>query len=284
MTFCLVLLLGVFALALRVAYQRSPAEIGAIEIAAGLTPPDMSIGDCDDQMGDEVGCGREAEIIRSALRLGGTRIGIQNKPIRFHVEPFGKHWYSYQTEEHYDAVATVPKTLNLVGHRSDPYITYQNGIGVIADSPQRPSLQQLYGKRVVAFAGAADVIPGLADQIEHFKAYIEREDQRAHSWMLLEGQVDGVIADAMIFAEFNHRISDDMKQGHVSVQFSAKSFAPTCYTMMFKNAEYRDAFNEGLRIMIQDGQLYRIDQKYMSKIRNWDAQYLISAGRVPCDG
>jgi hypothetical protein len=270
---CLISLTAIVALALGTYAKPS----SAIEIAAGVIPPDMR----------EDGGGREADIISRALRLGDEEGRIGSKQIRFHAEPFGKHWYSYQTNDFYDAVATVPDNLELSGYRSAFYITYRNGVGFVAEEPPRPitSLQQLDGKRVIAFAGAAKVIPGLEQRVPHFKVYIEREDQRTHSWMLLNDQVDGVIADAMIFSYFNRLIFDEGKVRRAAIQFYAQPFRPTCYTMMFRNAEYRDLFNKGLKEMIDNGELYGIDQTYAPdevKSKKWDVQYLGSGGEAPC--
>jgi hypothetical protein len=265
-------LAGVVAAALGT-YAQSSA-VGAIEISAGLVPPDVK----------EDGSGREADIIREALRRGDENNVLGNKQLRFHVQPFGKHWYSYQTDDRYDAVATVPNTVSLLGYRSAFYITYRNGVGVIAESSLQPiaKLQDLSGKRVVSFTGAKKTLDGLGEQVRHFKTYIEREDQRVHSWMLLNGLVDDVIADAMVFSHFNQRIFEEERRS-VSIQFYATPFKPTCYTMMFRKAEYRDLFDKGLKKMIGDGTLYEIDQRYLTgEIRNWDVQYLKPGGEAPC--
>jgi polar amino acid transport system substrate-binding protein len=273
------ILIAIFVLAL-IAYRKpfSALKDKNIEIVAAFIPPNIK----------EDGQGREADIIRSALKLGDVRPELKTRSVRFHVEPFGKHWYSYETDDRFDAVATVPTIADLRGHTSKFYIMYRNGVGVLdGKGAQEPitNLEQMDGERVISFAGAAQVIPGLKELVKRgkFKAYLEREDQRTHSWMLLNGKVDAVIADAMIFSEFNDRIFADGKAKRHAIQFYSHAFMPTCYTMVFRNAEYRDQFDDGLRKMIDGGQLYQIDQNYMTaQIRQWDVQYLMSKGEAPC--
>ena len=249
-----------------------------INIVAGLIPPEMN----------RDGTGREADIIRTALTLGSSgEPGVKAAKVRFFVEPFALHWHSYDIDKRFDAVSTVPGVVKIDGYKSMFYIMYRNGIGVLRDreSPVT-SLEQLKGKRVVAFPGAWNVLPEL-NRLDrgYFTLFIEQPDQRLHSLMLFNGTVDAVIADAMIFAHFNAEVSKDGGVKARPVQFFAEGFQPTCYRMVFRKAEYRDLFDDGLRKMIERNQLLTIDRTYVDetiKDKDWDVQYIGPGGEPRC--
>jgi polar amino acid transport system substrate-binding protein len=227
--------------------SQSPQEQKKFYIAAALVPPNMN----------ENRTGREVDIITKALATG-DRKPIAGERIQFIVESFARHWFRYQNDKRFDAVATVPGFLELEGYKSKYYIMYRNGIGSFA-SNDPIDLAHLKGKRVVSFPGALRVIPELKSLKDYFALFIEREHQRDHSEMLIRGQVDAVIADAMIFAHYNEAVLNGRRPFPVFTD----TFAPTCYVMVFRNAEYRDVFDSGLEKMVKSGELGRIDERYI---------------------
>jgi hypothetical protein len=178
----------IFALAMLSGLPRLGRD-SSIRIATALLPPQM----------DTKGEGQEAEIIVAALIAGG-----ETKSVEFHVMPFTRHWQAFNIDSRFDAVTTVPDELKLEGLRSDSYIDYQNG--VIYDVAAFPNglgvdpLKALTGKRIVAFAGAATILPAMRDVSERSSEYLERKDQLSHSVMFVKGAVDAVVADELIFA------------------------------------------------------------------------------------
>src|SRR5450756_814170 len=247
---------------------QSPQEQKKFYIAAALVPPYMN----------ENRTGREADIITAALGMG-DRKPVAPERIQFIVEPFSRHWFSYQNDKRFAVVATVPGFLELEGYKLKYYIMYRNGIGSFASSDPI-DLAHLRGKRVVTFPGASRVIPELGSLPKDFFAlFVEREHQRDHSEMLIRGQVDAVIADAMIFAHYNGMVLGGRGPSPVFTD----AFAPTCYVMVFRNAEYRDVFDSGLAKMIESGQLRRIDERYIqSSGLGPDIHYVGDDGAPKC--
>lgn len=242
----------------------SPQATETLYIVAPLLPPNMR----DDRTG------REAEIIRAALEKGEARA----LRIRFVVQPFARHWFSYQNDPRFGAVTTVPDTLQLSGYRSKHYVMYRNGIGAMAESGLR-DLAQLEGKRVVTFPGASQFIGDLAKlPRDYFGLLVERPDQAEHSEMLLSGQVDAVIADAMIFQHYNR---EQLGPG-ASLPTFTDAFKPTCYAMVFRNADFRDAFDRGLTEMIRGNLLRPIDERYVQSLGLGADIHYVEDGREPC--
>jgi hypothetical protein len=183
-------LLGAAVCSLLVAVKTRPErdEQPTFRVVVGLVPPHMN----------ENGSGREAEYLTHLLGKSPT----------FYVPPFTRHWNSFQDDARYDAVATVPAEMVLGRNESTvflskAYIQYQNGIGYDPDAfggdVDPSNLAQLAGRRVAAFAGAADIVVGLRANIAKFAQYIEVKDQRVQSTLLQERKVDAVIEDELIF-------------------------------------------------------------------------------------
>jgi polar amino acid transport system substrate-binding protein len=240
----------IFALAMLSGLPRLGHD-DAIRIAAALLPPKM----------DSKGDGQEAEIIVAALVAGGEK-----RSIEFHVMPFTRHWQVFETDNRFDAVTTVPDELTLDGLRSEPYIDYQNG--VFYDVAAFPNglggdpLKALAGKRIVAFAGAATILPGMRDVSDKSSEYLERKDQLSHSVMFAKGAVDAVVADELIFAFYTREfLGADYFRVAATTVFDPV-FCPTAYHLMFRGELLRNAFNKGLAIIRSDGTLGKITAKY----------------------
>jgi polar amino acid transport system substrate-binding protein len=251
-----------------------------IYVAVGLVPPNE----------EKNRSGREAEIIATALEMGDSKFLTDGKPItheriRFIVEPFAQHWYSYETETRIDAVATVPDSVELKGYKSEYYITYRNVIGML---PSRAALgndlTSLRGARVVSFPGALRIIPQLkALPQDYFGLFIERENQLDHSEMLMRGQVDAIIADAMIMAYLDRKVIADRTVKKKTLPVFTDIFAPTCYRMVFRDARYKQVFDSGLKKMIENGMLKEIDDRYLDLSNPGGAiHYLAAKGEQPC--
>lgn len=246
-------LLGVAVLALTTLafLTASPriAEDRPFRVAAGLIPPYF----------DEAGAGDEAERIRRVLYASGAV--RPDRPIVFHVTPFSRHWGAYLDDARYDAVATVPIGLDLTGARSAPYAVYQNGLGYACDLFPDDDLRDarfetvedfaaLAGLRVVAFGGAAAILPALSASAPSFAVYIEINNQKTHSELLLSGRVDVVVADIRILDHYNRAV--DAERGAApgwrrpeEICF-APVFDPTPYGMVFRSDRRRTLFNAGL--------------------------------------
>ncbi|MCG5241561.1 substrate-binding periplasmic protein [Azospirillum doebereinerae] len=245
-------ILGVALLA--VAGQVSMASAKPVTVLVPELPP-MVASD---------GTGREASIIGETLALCGHKA-------EFKIVPFGRHWIDYRDGAAVDAVATVPTDMPLPGSRSVPYIRYQNGASVLkAGGLAVASLADLAGKRVITFSGAPDVLPGLREAIPSFADFRERADQMVHSNLLFAGRVDAVLADGLIFAEYNRQLQEKAKNGGLpfdprqDVVFTA-IFPPTLYTMMFREAALREEFDRCYADLVKSGRVDAINRDFVSR-------------------
>lgn len=253
------------ALIIGLASAALPAAARPVTILAPELPPMMTAA----------GTGREASIIKEALAACGHEA-------HFKVLPFGRHWNDYrdgvQAGGQVDAVATVPPGMEMPGSRSVPYIFYQNGASVLKSSGLTVrSLADLAGKRVITFSGAPDVLPGLRAAIPSFGDFRERADQMVHSNLLFAGRVDAVLADGLIFAEYNRQLQEKAKSAGglpfdpaQPVQFTA-IFPPTSYSMFFRDESLRADFDRCFAELKAKGRVDAID-------REWVARYAATVG------
>lgn len=210
------------------------AQARDIYILAPELPPMM----------DATGKGREAALITETLAACGHNVS-------FRVVPFTRHWADYKVDASGgDAVTTVPVGMELPGYATTEYIQYQNGASVLkASGLAVTALAGLQGKRVTAFAGGKDILPGLKGAIPSFAAYREVADQLVHSNALFAHRVDAILGDGLIFAEYNRQLQDMVRAGenlafdpNQDVVFTA-IFPPSSYHMVFREEALRDDFN-----------------------------------------
>jgi polar amino acid transport system substrate-binding protein len=242
-----IVVLGVVAL---VGSAPRLARSDSLRIAAGEVPPHM----------DGFGQGREADVIRAALRRAGRA------DVEFHVGPFSRHWRTYARDPRLNAVATVPVGMALEGYATQPHIAYRNG--VIYRRTQFPNglgekpLETLAGRRVVAFADASRILPGLGEAIPRFASYAEYDDQYVHSAMLAQGAVDAVIADRLIVDAYSRELLGGRWNDPDQRLVFDPIFCPTRYHMVFRSEALGAAFDRGLAAAADAGELARIDADY----------------------
>ncbi|MBP2300570.1 substrate-binding periplasmic protein [Azospirillum picis] len=233
----------------------APASARPVTVLAPELPPMMAAD----------GTGREASIIAETLAACGHQA-------QFKVVPFGRHWIDFRGGAAVDAVTTVPDGMEMPGSRSVAYIRYQNGASVLKSSGLTVrTLADLAGKRVVTFAGAPDVLPGLRDAIPSFGDFRERADQMVHSNLLFAGRVDAVLADGLIFAEYNRQLQEKAKAAGglpfdpgQPVQFTA-IFPPTPYHLMFRDDALRADFDRCFAGLKTAGRIDAIDRAAIAR-------------------
>ncbi|SMH44386.1 substrate-binding periplasmic protein [Azospirillum agricola] len=247
---------GILGLAVLAVAGHAPAATArTLTILAPELPP-MVAAD---------GTGREVSIIAETLAAcGHTAV--------FKIVPFGRHWIDFRDGAAVDAVSTVPAGMAMPGARSVPYIRYQNGASVLkAGGLKVASLADLAGKRVVTFSGAPDVLPGLREAIPSFADFRERADQLVHSNLLFAGRVDAVLADGLIFAEYNRQLREKAGSGGglpfdpaQDVVFTA-IFPPTPYAMMFRDDALRGEFDRCHGDLVKSGRADAIDRDAIAR-------------------
>lgn len=236
-------------------------QADTVTVMAGELPPMMTAN----------GTGREAEIITDVM----SRCGHE---VVFKVQPFTRHWSSYEAGMG-DAVATVPAGLTMPGTQTGTYIQYQNGVSSLAEGGTDFSdLATLSNHTVIAFKGAADILPDLKAALPNFKSYQEAADQIVQSRMIFAKRADAVIGDGLMFAEFNRQLREnsdtlpfDVEQ---EVSFNA-TFEPSNYVMTFRNPDIAADFDRCFAEAEADGALTKINQTWVEKYRSTlGAQYL----------
>jgi hypothetical protein len=222
-----------------------------LKLAAAYLPANM----------DNQGRGREADLVKSILACA-------NYKVSFDIQPYSRHFVSYEKTKVYDAVITVPQNKKLQGYPTESHIFYQNGISYIP-SLQRKNLSKLSdlrNLRVVSFVGAKNIIPQLSKYVDEMESYEELSRQDLHSKLLFDGKIDAVISDGLIFAAHNSIIRENHPNNpnyKRRAKFTA-SFPPNPFVVYFKNKKIRDDFNTCLKKLKINGQTKKIQNKYIT--------------------
>ncbi|MTI42705.1 transporter substrate-binding domain-containing protein [Roseibium hamelinense] len=230
-----------------------PASADQITVLAGDLPP-MFLAD---------GQGREAEIIKKTLEKCGHEV-------TFEIQPFTRHWESFKSGAG-DAVATVPVGMPVGGAESNVYIRYQNGVSFLTGAgTEYNGLEDLAGKKVIAFKGAGSIIPGLSEHTGSFDDYREVTDQITQSRSLFGGRVDAIIGDGMLFAEYNRQL-----QGQADLRFDPNQpvtfkavFESSPYAMVFRDPQHTEDFNRCFSELDADGTIAKINTAWVDKYRD----------------
>lgn len=88
--------------------------------------------------------------------------------------------------------------------------------------------------------------------------------------MLIDGTVDAVIADGAILFEYNRRLGS---AGVLADMEFAPVFCATPYRMVFRKAQARAAFDEGMAKLRASGALERIEERFIAEHRLVDTGY-----------
>lgn len=231
-----------------------PVQADEIKILAGDLPPMMNPD----------GTGREAEIIKVTLERCGHSA-------KFEVQPFTRHWASFKDGAG-DAVTTVPPGLPLPGTPTAQYIAYQNGVAYLASRSQPfETLADLKGNSVVAFKGAAEIIPGFGDASKGFSEYREMADQITQNKLVFGGRAAAAVGDGMIFAEYSRQLQESKEalpfDPRQPVRFKAL-FAPSPYVMQFRNSAHAADFDRCFKEAEADGTIAKINKAWVDKYRD----------------
>lgn len=230
----------------------SIAQADDIEILIGDLPT-MAAAD---------GRGRNLEIIKAVMEKCGHKVS-------FTIQPFTRHWESYQSGQA-DAVADVPEGMAMEGAASKVYLHLQNGVSFLKSSgADYNGLEDLAGKKVIAFMGADGILPSLKEQKGSFAQYREVTDQMTQNKTLFGKRIDAVIGDGMLFAEYTHLLQ---KQSNLRldpnqpVTFKA-IFPPSPYVVVFRNSSHTGDFNRCFDELSENGTIEKINMSWASKYR-----------------
>ncbi len=216
------------------------------------------------------GEGRDASSLRVLLECAGVR------DARFQIFTFPRHWAGFLVSDDIQAISTVPaeSVIDRPGgrpiHLSEPYVHYQNGASTLAPLQIR-SLAEVAGRRAVSFVGGSTILPGVRDARPGFADYKEIADQQQHSTLLFSRATDVVLADGLIFAEYNRRLAEEPRGALPFDPTQPVVFNPifprTPYRAAFRDAGLRDRVNACLRQDAVRDRLAVIHRDYVARYR-----------------
>lgn len=212
---------------------------------------------------EEGGVGRDSEIVATVLQDCGYSV-------RFVVQPFGRHLWSFRHLDKVDGVMTVPLEYQLPGFDTAAYIWYQNGAFYSATrTAPIDDVTDLYGLDVVTFQDGIEILDLEAEE-KNFGSLYMSANQTLHSQLLMMGRVDAILADGMIVAEINRRVRKKSNSAPVLTHqrdeyLFAPIFDPTPYKMVFKSREIAEQFDPCFDRLYLNGTITAINDKYMEK-------------------
>lgn len=201
--------------------------------------------------------GRDLEVFSNITNCMGFQVQVD-------VHPYVRHLKSYLSNNDYDAITTIPVTDKTIHHKTQNYISYNNG--VIVRSQDFPngvrSIQDLKDKHIFAFTGAKTLLKGVSENLKSFASYNESSTQFLHNEMLIKKRVDGVFSDGLIFMAHQRRLIDkEPEMKDTKVKFYSL-FSLSHFSAAFRNPSLVPDFNECLSKLKKNGTLEKIEKRY----------------------
>lgn len=198
--------------------------------------------------------GLEVEIVLAAFKA----VGIEARPLfvpqnRLHVQLGAGQ---------IDAIATTSEQSGVNAFYSDVYLIYHNyAVSLAGNKLVINRVEDLGRYSVTAFQRAASILgPRFRDAIAKCPSYTEQAQQRTRNLLLYLGRVDVVVGDKRIFNYFKHDVASQVDTAQPVVFHNI--FPPTGYKVGFKTKALRDAFNQGLAQIREDGTYAMIEKRY----------------------
>jgi polar amino acid transport system substrate-binding protein len=223
--------------------------INKIEMVGGLVKPPFII--------EENGRGLQLDIIRKALEA-------VNKEVHFIHVPFGRTVTTYQSLNA-DGIVTV---LSDYQHPnlfvSKPFITYQNvAVSLLENQLSIENIGDLSGKSMIAFQNAKKYLGEDFNKIIGYSMdYREVAEQMKQIELLFLHRTEVIILDINIF---KYLLKHDTS-GRYSQPFKVHYiFNERKYSAAFKSEKNRDAFDQGIKTMNEQGTYQIIVDKYLDQ-------------------
>ena len=197
----------------------------------------------------------------------------------------GEHIDGFSKDSAIDAIAMVPDGEIADGFPTSLYISFTPGV-IFQRSENQPitSLDDLSGKRVMAFRGAASFMPALAAHIPDFRHYSESFTQIAQARALAIGRVDVVVSDGLIFtgnleqlkAQNDPLIKDTSLN---DLQFSPV-FGRVWDRMFFRDEAKAAAFDACLRKSVQNGSYITVEKTAAAPYQGFLDSFVITQQEI----
>lgn len=204
--------------------------------------------------------GIEVEVVREALAYRGHLLQTRYLPM-------GRIPLSFKTRTVDAIMMDVGEDLTgYGGHYGDAPVVYDNVFYTLSSRKlliRRP--QDLRGRSVNAFVGAAARYPAWLQPLLHSRDYVENNRQEVQPQLLAMGRYDVVLSDRSIF-QYYTRLLRQRQPGFVMPPVDEHSFTradPNDYRPVFRDAAIRDDFNAGLAQLHKSGRYRAIYDKYL---------------------
>lgn len=199
--------------------------------------------------------GIELDIIRAALKSQQYEM----KPVFLSQ----KRLPQALADRKIDAVATIVPESGAKGAYSDVYISYEDkAITLTQRRLEIHRIADLAGYSISAFPLAGQYLgPEFAAMVAKHPDYHESSNQIDQNRLLYRGSIDVVVADQRIFNYMNKRMQTDFGETPLPVSYH-DVFIKLPYRVLFRQPALRDAFNQGLKQIQQNGEYQRILKRY----------------------
>lgn len=203
--------------------------------------------------------GIEVDVFREALAYKGYRL----KPLFY---PFARVPRAFKTGDVDATMTDLGEDLSKAGgHYGDSAVLYDNVL--ISLQSRRLQIQKpedLAGLSVISFQGALRRFPAWLEPVHKAGRLVEINDQALQVRTLMRGRYDLVLSDRSIFRYFSLQLR---REGETLLPVTEHVFTvanPHDYRPVFRDAQVRDDFNEGLRWLRSSGRYKAIYERYLA--------------------
>ena len=226
----------------------TPAVAQEVVVGFAVAKTPFVFAESPDQTGDNRGI--EIAVARAAF----GEIGLTVVP----VYAWRDHLDDLLADGEVDAASALhPGEAD--GYFSDEAIFFQNLAIVPPGGPTFGSLDDLAGRRVVAWGGAVqDLGPDFEAVIPKMATFVEIADQKLQVENFLDGSFDTIVIDKNIFAYWARQAGKDPDDYVNSELFGPRSG----YGFVFTSEGLRDQFNQGLAAIKASGAFNGAYERY----------------------
>ncbi|MFG0382100.1 substrate-binding periplasmic protein [Pseudomonas sp. zbq_18] len=198
--------------------------------------------------------GLEFDIVAAALREAGYDMDVRHAPMeRLHLA---------LRRGELDAIATTNPRSGIEAHYSATYIHYHNQAVALSSRGYRiDSINDLRGYSISSFQRSryllGEEFQAMADANPRYR---EEALQINRNRLLYSGRVDVVISDPRILRFFNRQVADQVDVTQPLTIYLL--FAPTPYSVGFRQPLQRDRFDQGLQAIRDSGEYLQIERRY----------------------
>lgn len=198
--------------------------------------------------------GLEYDVVMAAATRGGLQLTPYYAPMeRLHL---------MLARGELDAIATTGMQSGVPAFYSDTYIEYHNvAVALASRHLSILSFADMGRYSISTYQRARYLLgPEFQSMAERNPLYREEALQINRNRLLYSGRTDLIIGDLRIFKYFNTQVADQVDVTQALTYYPL--FPSTPYSVGFRQASQRDAFNQGLKALRDSGDYLRIEQRY----------------------